>query len=370
VVGGNRISLLAEDDSAFDPVIAAIDAAGDHVHLLFYIWLADASGGRVAAAAIRAAERGVTVRVIVDAIGSRSFMRSPWWARMVEAGVECRAALPVGIPMMRALVHRLDLRNHRKIVLVDGAVAFTGSRNCADLAFRPKLRFSPWIDILVQAQGPVVRQMQTAFIVDWVDAGGEYLPRLLEVPGDEARGSVAAQVIPTGPDRHGGSMSECLSTLVHAARERIMICTPYYIPDEALDSAIRAAARRGVEVHMILPERNDSVLVAATNQGFWRALLEAGVQLHLFRPGLLHAKIVTVDGLMGIIGSANLDRRSFELNYELNMFLCDADTIAALDMRQRSYLDRSRPMTIEEVRAWPWWQRMRNNVLALAAPLL
>ena len=131
IAGGNRLMLLPEDDSAFDPIIRAIDGATHHVHLMFYIWLADASGGRMAAAAIRAAGRGVAVRVIVDEVGSRPFMRSPWWARMVEAGVECRAALPVGFPLLRALEQRLDLRNHRKIVLIDGRIAFTGSRNCS-----------------------------------------------------------------------------------------------------------------------------------------------------------------------------------------------------------------------------------------------
>ena len=378
IAGGNRLMLLPEDDSAFDPIIRAIDGATHHVHLMFYIWLADVSGGRVAAAAIRAAGRGVAVRVIVDEVGSRPFMRSPWWARMVEAGVECRAALPVGFPLLRALEQRLDLRNHRKIVLIDGRIAFTGSRNCSDLAFRHKPRFAPWIDILIECEGPVVRQMQTAFVVDWVDAGGDYLPDLLapqgtggDAPGDAAcDGNVPAQMIPTGPDRSYGSMSETFATLVHGSRERVVICTPYYVPDEPLDSAIRSAARRGVEVHLILPERNDSMIVAATSQGFWNGLMRAGVNLHLFRGGLLHAKVVTVDSRMAIIGSANLDRRSFELNYELNMFLADPITVAALDIRLRSYLDRSRKVDIDEVRGWPWYQRLRNNILALASPLL
>ena len=378
IAGGNRLMLLPEDDSAFDPIIRAIDGATHHVHLMFYIWLADVSGGRVAAAAIRAAGRGVAVRVIVDEVGSRPFMRSPWWARMVEAGVECRAALPVGFPLLRALEQRLDLRNHRKIVLIDGRIAFTGSRNCSDLAFRHKPRFAPWIDILIECEGLVVRQKQTAFVVDWVDAGGDYLPDLLapaatggDAPGDAAcDGNVPAQMIPTGPDRSYGSMSETFATLVHGSRERVVICTPYYVPDEPLDSAIRSAARRGVEVHLILPERNDSMIVAATSQGFWNGLMRAGVNLHLFRGGLLHAKVVTVDSRMAIIGSANLDRRSFELNYELNMFLADPITVAALDIRLRSYLDRSRKVDIDEVRGWPWYQRLRNNILALASPLL
>ena len=370
IADGNRLTLLPEGDCAFDPIVRAIDGATHHVHLMFYIWLADASGGRIAAAAIRAAGRGVAVRVIVDEVGSRPFMRSPWWARMVEAGVECRAALPVGFPLLRALEQRLDLRNHRKIVLIDGRIAFTGSRNCSDLAFRHKPRFAPWIDIMIECEGPVVRQMQTAFIVDWVDAGGEYLPDLLASGDAPCDGSVLAQMIPTGPDRSFGSMSETFATLVHGSRERVVICTPYYVPDEPLDSAIRSAARRGVDVHLILPERNDSMIVAAASQGFWSGLVRAGVRLHLFQGGLLHSKVITVDSRMAIIGSANLDRRGFELNYELNMFLADPITVAALDIRLRSYLDRSRSVGVDEVRGWPWYQRLRNNILALASPLL
>ncbi len=217
-VAGNSATLLPEGDDAIDALVGAIDAAHAHVHVLFYIWLPDVSGGRVAAAVIRAAQRGVAARVIVDAFGSRAFMRSPWWPRMQEAGVECRAALPVGIPMLRMLVRRLDLRNHRKIVVIDNDVAFTGSRNCADTAFRPKARFAPWIDVLVRIEGPAARQMQAAFLSDWLGADGDDESDLLALPSPPPAGPAAVQVVPTGPDRRGGSMSDCLTMLIHSAR--------------------------------------------------------------------------------------------------------------------------------------------------------
>lgn len=369
-VSGNELHLLPEDDSALDAVAADIDAARDHVHLLFYIWLPDGSGTRIADAAIRAARRGVTVRVIVDAVGSRLLVRSAHWERMQAAGVECHAAYPVVYPLLQVLFQRIDLRNHRKIVVIDNAVAFTGSRNCADMAFAIKPRFAPWIDILVRIEGPVVRQMQTAFLADWMSYTGQDLGHMLEGTPPSAEGRAIAQVIATGPDRRQASMSDTITTMIHGARRHLTITTPYYVPQAALDSAIRTVARRGVRVRLILPERNDSLFVSSTSEGLWHGLLMAGVEIRLFRPGLIHSKIITVDAETAMIGSANLDRRSFELNYELNLVVVDRELTAELDERQQSYIARSRPLTPAEVRRWPWWRRLRNNILALAAPLL
>lgn len=369
-VAGNALHLLPEDDSAIDRLAAAIDAARDHVHLLFYIWLPDGSGVRVADAAIRAAERGVAVRVIVDAVGSRLLVRSPHWQRMQAAGVECRAAYPVVYPLLQVLFQRIDLRNHRKIVVIDNLVAFTGSRNCADMAFAIKPRFAPWIDILVRIEGPVVRQMQAAFLADWMSYTGQDLGHMLDTTLPHRDGGAIAQVIATGPDRRQADMSDAITTMIHAARRHLTITTPYYVPQSPLDSAIRTVARRGVRVTLILPERNDSLFVDATSQGLWHGLLSAGVTMRLFRGGLIHSKIITVDGEMAMLGSANLDRRSFELNYELNLLVVDAALTSELDARQRSYVARSRRLTLSEVRRWPWWRRLRNNILALAAPLL
>ncbi|MBB1490748.1 cardiolipin synthase [Paracoccus sp. MC1854] len=369
-VAGNELHLLPEDDSALDAIAAEIDAARDHVHLLFYIWLPDRSGTRIADAAIRAAERGVTVRVIVDAVGSRLLVRSAQWGRMRAAGVACHAAYPVVYPLLQVLFQRLDLRNHRKIVVVDNAVAFTGSRNCADMAFAIKPRFAPWIDILVRIEGPVVRQMQTAFLADWMSYTGQDLGHMMDGTPSSVEGSAIAQVIATGPDHRQASMSDTITTLIHSARHHLTITTPYYVPQAPLDSAIRTVARRGVRVTLILPERNDSLFVKATSEGLWHGLLLAGVEMRLFQPGLIHSKIITVDGRMAMLGSANLDRRSFELNYELNLVVVDDALTAELDERQRSYVARSRPLTLAEVRRWPWWRRLRNNILALAAPLL
>ncbi|MDN5567202.1 MAG: cardiolipin synthase [Paracoccus sp. (in: a-proteobacteria)] len=367
---GNRLQLLSEGDDAIDQIVSAIDRAQDHVHLMFYIWLPDGSGTKVAQAIIRAEGRGVQCRVIVDALGSRMLVRSPLWDQMSQAGAECVTAFPWGLPFISILFQRLDLRNHRKIIVIDNRVAFTGSRNCADAAFAVKARFAPWVDLLVRVEGPAVRQLQAVFLGDWMSYTGRDMGDMLRLVPAVDQPGIAAQVVATGPDLRAGNVSDCMSGMLHAARHSVVVTTPYFVPDAALDAAIRAAARRGVQVTMILPARNDSLIVGATAQGFYQGLLAAGVRLMLFQPGLLHSKIMTVDGRMAMIGSANLDRRSFELNYEVNMAIFDGEFVAQLDARQQSYVDRARPIDLDEVQGWGALRRLRNNLMALAAPLL
>ncbi len=369
-VAGNRAALLPEDDSAIAALVEAIDGATEHVHMLFYIWLDDPSGRSVAEAAIRAAGRGVKVRAIIDAFGSRAFGRSESWSRMKAAGVECVEALPLSIPVIGGLFQRMDLRNHRKIVVIDHVLGFTGSRNCSDRAFAIKPRYAPWIDVFLAIEGPVVRQMQAVFLQDWMSYTGEDLGEMLRMTRPVTAPGEVAQVVATGPDERQGSLSDCMVTMIHAARERLVITTPYYVPDASLDSAIRTAARRGVDVTVILPERNDSLVVQATSEGFYYGLVSAGVRLMLFQGGLLHSKIITADGRMAMLGSANMDRRSFELNYEMNMLFLGGDVTERLDERQQGYIDRARPIALEDIRGWSVRRRLRNNLLALAAPIL
>lgn len=369
-VAGNRLTLLEESDQAITRMVEAMEEARDELHVLFYIWLPDRSGARVAEAVIRAASRGVQVRVIVDALGSRALVRSVYWRRMQAAGAECVRAFPWSIPFISMLFQRLDLRNHRKIVVIDNNVAFTGSRNCADMAFSIKPRFAPWIDILLRVEGPVVRQLDSVFLQDWMSYTGQNLGASLQRIAPSENPGQIAQILASGPDLRQEKLPDSIATLIYAARETLTITTPYYVPDEPIDAAIRSAARRGVRVTLILPARNDSRIVAAASEGYFRGLLEAGVRLMLFRGGLLHAKIISVDGRMALVGSANLDRRSFDLNYEVNMFVLDEEFCAELDERQADYIARSRRVTLAEVRGWGRLRRVRNNLLALAAPLL
>ncbi|WFE74118.1 cardiolipin synthase [Roseinatronobacter sp. S2] len=371
---GNRLTLLSEGDDMMHDVFDAIAQAQDHVHVLFYIWLPDDTGTRMAQVLMDAARRGVSCRVLVDDHGARRLIRSNLWQLMGAAGVALERAAPVGNPFVSLLFQRIDLRNHRKIIVVDNRLSWVGSRNCADGAFAIKPRFAPWVDILVRVEGPVVQQQQAVFLHDWMTHHAEDLSHMLRAPAPPAPngqdGGVTAQVIASGPDDIYTTPSDALRAMIYAATDRLMLTTPYYVPDPALHTAICSAAERGVQTDLILPARNDSAIVGAASESLYPDLLRAGVRIHLFRPGLIHSKIVTVDGQFGMIGTANLDHRSFDLNYENSLLFKCAGFTECLDQRQRSYIDRATRIDRADVADWSIIRRLRNNTLALASPLL
>lgn len=369
-VGGNRAALMSDENATIDTMIADIDRAREHVHLLFYIWLTDHTGTRVAEALMRAAKRGVTCRAIVDDMGSRALLRSNLWADMQAAGVCTGRALKVGNPLLRMLNGRVDLRNHRKIVVIDNWITYCGSQNCADPAFLPKARFGPWVDAVVRFEGPIARENQHLFAVDWMANGGDDVRELLTRPLEAASSGFAAQVIATGPTYRSSAMPELFSTLVFAAKHQLFITTPYYVPNEALQAALCASANRGVDTTMIFPARNDDVAVAGASRSYYLDLLSAGVKIHEYQAGLLHTKSLTLDGRITLIGSANMDRRSFDLNYENNILVSDAALTDAMLARQMAYLRDSRPVTRAEVEAWSTGRRLWNNAVAIVGPLL
>lgn len=368
--GGNAMQLMAGSDAAITGMVADIDGAVDHVHLVFYIWLDDGNGTRMAEAVMRAAARGVACRVMVDDIGSRQFTKTKLWRQMAEAGAQTRIALPVGNPLLRMLNGRIDLRNHRKILVIDNRVTYCGSQNCADPAFLPKARFAPWVDTMMRFTGPVVRQNQHLFASDWMGNGGDDITAILRAPAEPPGPGFVAQVVATGPTFRDAAMPEMFTSLIFAAEKSLFITTPYYVPTQALQAAICAAANRGVEVTLILPARNDDFAVGAASRSHYESFLEAGVRLHEFLPGLLHAKTLTLDGEITLIGSANMDRRSFDLNYENNILLVDPAATAAMRSRQEEFLAQSRQVTLEEVAAWGIGRRLANNALAIMGPVL
>ncbi|MGD2076111.1 MAG: cardiolipin synthase [Gammaproteobacteria bacterium] len=369
-VGGNAAQLLADSNAAIDAMVADIDAAEDHVHLLFYIWLPDHNGCRMVEALQRAARRGVRCRAMADDLGSRLMIRSPHWQAMRDAGVRVAAALPVGNPLLRPLTGRIDLRNHRKIVVIDGRITYCGSQNCADPEFRIKARYAPWVDIMLRFEGPIAAHNQRLFASDWLSHVEEDLDGLLRRPVAALRPGFTAQVIGTGPTVRYSAMPELFESLIYNARRELLITTPYYVPDESMQSALCAAAYRGVETTIVFPARNDSWVVAAASRSYYAELLAAGVQIYEYPAGLLHSKTLTLDGEMGLIGSANMDRRSFDLNYENNILFHDQALTADVRRRQQQYIAGSRRVHAEEVAAWPMGRRLWNNTLAMLGPLL
>lgn len=369
-IAGNSARLLADSNSAIDAMVADIDAAKHHVHVLFYIWLTDTNGSRFADALKRAAARGVQCRAMVDNLGSRGLLRSKQWKAMQAAGVKLGVALSISHPLLRAPFRRIDLRNHRKIVVIDNAITYCGSQNCADPEFLVKAKFAPWVDALMRFEGPIAQQNQRLFAVDWMSATNENLDDLLREPLHAPKQGFVAQVIGTGPTVRSSAMPELFEALIYAARHDLTVTTPYYVPNESLQNALCSAAYAGVKTTIILPARNDSWIVAGASRSYYPDLLAAGVLIYEYAGGLLHTKSLTLDGEITLIGSANMDRRSFDLNYENNILMLDVALTAAMRERQMHYLVRSRSVTREMVEGWSLPRRFWNNTLALLGPVL
>jgi len=367
----NAARLAADSNAAVDEMVADIDAARETVHGCFYIWLADNNGLKLKDAFMRAARRGVQVRLLADALGSRLLIRSDHWRQMCEAGCDLRVALPVGNPLWTVIRGRVDLRNHRKLMVVDNRLAWCGSQNCADPEFRIKPRYAPWVDIMSRWEGPVAQHCQYLFVSDWAAEGGDDIRHLLAA--DEAppgAGSVVAQVLGTGPTAEFDAMPACFAELIHSAREELVVTTPYFVPDEQLLFALTSAGRRGIRARMLFPKSNDNWIVAAASRSYYKDLIVAGVEIYEYRAGLLHAKTMVVDGRVGLIGSANLDRRSFELNFENNILFEDAAFAAAVRARQDEYLADCDRVTREDVESYRVGLRLWQNLLATLSPML
>jgi len=227
-VGGNHAKLMADSNASIDSIVADIDAARDHVHLLFYIWLPDTNGCKVVEALKRASARGVACRAMVDDLGSRRMIKSAHWREMQATGVRVGRALPVGNPLWRMLSGRIDLRNHRKIVVIDDTITYCGSQNCADPEFRVKAKYAPWVDAMVRFEGPIARQNQYLFAADWMAYIDERIDDLLRRPIPAAKPGITAQVVGSGPTIRQSAMPEMFETLMYSARRELVISTPAF----------------------------------------------------------------------------------------------------------------------------------------------
>lgn len=367
---GNRGRLLEDSDATINNLVADIDAAKDHVHLLFYIWLPDRNGLKVVEALKRAAIRGVTCRVMADGLGSRLLIKSKHWKALRDGGVRVAVALPIGNLLLRPFHGRIDLRNHRKIVVIDDWITYCGSQNCADPEFRIKPRYAPWVDAMIRFEGPIARQNQYLFVADWMTFVKEDLRPLLQCPLPATVDCVCAQVIGTGPTVRNSAMPEIFESLMYTARRDLFITTPYFVPDEGMLTALCASGHRGIRTTIIFPARNDSWVVQAASRSYYADLLAAGVRIFEFEGGLLHTKSLTLDGEITLIGSANMDRRSFDLNYENNILFYDPALTEEMLRRQHSYLEQSHEVTIEMVARWSITRQLWNNAIATMGPVL
>lgn len=365
IFGSNHAELIADTDDVVDRLIADIDAAEDHVHLLFYIYGNDETGRRVADALARATERGVRCRVLVDAVGSRPMLRN-LRPKMESQGIEVLAALPVN-PLRRRMA-RIDLRNHRKIAVIDGRIGYTGSQNIVDSDYGHGDLV--WHDLMLRVTGPVVLQLQVVFVSDWYFDSDEILDAPSLFPDPVGTGDMTAQAVPSGPNFPIENFQRMVVAAIYGARRRVCITTPYFVPDEAFLQALQVAVLRGVQVMLIVPRRSDQILVGAASRSYYIDLLEAGVEVYVHNDGLLHAKTMSIDEDFTVIGTSNFDIRSFQLNFEVALIFYGSAMNQQLHAQQARYvesadlLDRSE----WERRAAPL--RIFENIAKLLSPLL
>jgi cardiolipin synthase len=372
---GNRVELLPDYTGAVDCIIEAIERAKRYVHVEYFEFADDATGGKVIDALLRAQERGVQCRVLIDHIGNFFFNR-PVVKRLRAGNVPVHLMLPVRLFDNEWL--RLDLRNHRKIVVVDGEVGFTGSQNLIDWDYHKRSNIKKglyYVELVARVIGPIVHQLNAAFLTDWYAETGELLvpstaSEIDTIVSSQTPGNVLCQVLPSGPGFENDNNLKLFVALCYAAQQTITIANPYFVPDEALMTALTSAAQRGVNVRLIVSEIGDQFFVYHAQRSYYEALLAAGVQIYRYRsPVLLHAKHMSIDDDIAVIGSSNMDMRSFQLDLEVTLLCYGNDVVTEMEAIFADYLRHARPVRLHEWRIRPLITRLFDNLARLTSAL-
>ncbi|MDH3727694.1 MAG: cardiolipin synthase [Myxococcales bacterium] len=366
LVVGNSIERLVDGDEAYPEMLSAIQGARHSIALVSYIFEATGVGGELVDALAEASKRGVEVRVLIDDVGTR-YARPRIHRVLRKRGVRVARFLPALLP--RSITH-FNLRNHRKIMVVDGRIGFTGGMNIREgcvLASQPRYATK---DLHFRVEGPVVSQLQEAFAEDWAFATGEKLEGPLWFPELEPRGETLARGITDGPDADIDTLHWVFLAAVGAARRSIRVMTPYFLPDQVLLKALHLAAKRGVDVDVIVPEIGNLPVVRWAMWGHYSQVLSEGLRLWLTPPPFDHSKLFVVDGYWSSIGSTNWDPRSLRLNFEFNLECYDESLAASLEDHVRDRLEDARLLTVEELDARGSFLKLRDGAARLFTPYL
>lgn len=371
-IKGNQLQLLTTFEDTIKALVRDIALARSEIQMVFYIWQPGGLVEQVTSALENAAQRGIKCRILLDSAGSVNFFHSTAPARMREAGIEVVEALQVNL--FRAFLRRMDLRQHRKVILIDNRIAYTGSMNMVDPRFfKQDAGVGQWVDLMARIEGPITTTMSIIYCCDWeMETGQRLLPPPPDVnlmPFEQERGHTV-QVIASGPGYTEDMIHQALLTAVYAARHQLIMTTPYFVPSEDLLHAICTAAQRGVDVSIILPHKNDSVLVGWASRAFFNELFAAGVKIYQFQGGLLHTKSVLVDGQLSLVGTVNLDMRSLWLNFEITLVIDDDGFGSDLACVHEDYIARSRLMDESKWQQRPYWQRLVERVFYFFSPFL
>ena len=376
LVPGNEVLLLPDYQGSIATMAQAVDAASRVVNVEFYITAWDEVTDPLFQALLRAVERGVSVRLLFDHLGSRGIPGyKQMLARLEKSGIDWHPML--SIDPLRGKFRRPDLRNHRKLLTVDGRIGFTGSLNLTEPGYnKPKNHKlgREWVELMVELEGPVVAALDAVFASDWYAETDELLKvetqAALGLVDADALHGIAGQFVPSGPGFIAENNLRMFTTLIYSAQHRISLTSPYFVPDESLLYAVTTAAQRGVEVELFVSELSDQFMVGHAQASFYRALLEAGVRIYRYpAPYILHAKHFTIDDDVAVIGSSNMDLRSFALNYEVSLMLLGPEIVSRMVEVQDEYRRLSSELTLEEWRDRPARLRYLDNVFRLTSAL-
>ncbi len=371
LVGDNTAKLHSDYQGSLDAMTAEIAAAKKYVHVEFYILSLDKTTARFFKAMEDAVKRGVTVRVLLDHIQS---MRKPGYRKtlrkLTRTGVQWELMLPV--QPLKGKWQRPDLRNHRKLLIVDGRVGFMGSQNVIDRTYNMRTnirRGLKWQDLMVRLEGPIVAGLNAIFITDWYSETDELLMRDIEpVHPERVPNAIDCQVVPSGPGFEGENNLRLFLALLYYAQERIVITSPYFVPDESIMYAITTATQRGVSVELFVSEIGDQKVVYHAQRSYYEELLNAGVKIYMYKaPYILHAKHFTIDNDVAVIGSSNMDMRSFTLNMEVSLMVHGRSFVDELRTIEDGYRASSRRLTLEDWKRQPLHSTVLDNLARLTS---
>ena len=362
---GSRITPYTEGRTKMEALLAEIARARHHIHLQYYILSDDTTGRRLCDALIAKAREGVEVRILYDDVGSRS-VKKRFFARMRRAGIEVRPFLHVKFPRFTS---KVNYRNHRKIAVIDGRVGFIGGMNVADRYVRGT-GWGSWRDTHFRIEGSGAAGLQVSFLSDWSATTKQHITGAAYFPQSERHAENILQIVPSGPFGQWRALLQADSYAVSNARRRIWIQTPYYLPSDVLNTALQVAALAGVDVRLMLPARSDSKIVDLASHSYLDDMMKAGVKILFYKPGFLHSKLLIIDDTLTVIGSANMDFRSFEHNFEINAFVYDTEFTARMDAVFRDDATRCHALTPGEWFNRPRPRRWAESLMRVFSPLL
>lgn len=362
----NHVRILQNGTNMFDSLIEDLKKAENHIHLEYYIFDDDSIGNKIIDVLCERSESGVEVMVSYDYVGSQ--MSNKGLKRMNKAGVEVCSFQPV---WFRNFHRKLNYRNHRKIVIIDGKVGYVGGINISELYLNNENSDFYWRDTHSRIEGEAVKALQTQFLYNWdfltdheVEIKEEYYPEV------DVEKDVAVQIVASGPDTDYPNIMEAVLTAIHTAEKSIFITTPYFIPNSEIFTALSTASRSGVDVKIIIPYKGDSWVARHATNSFVEQLLESGVEVYHYRKGMVHAKTLIIDEELATVGTANMDNRSFMLNFEINAIFYDKDIAKEMTEQYQRDLEQCSPNTLEDWRQRSAYRKIKESFWRLWAPLL